>query len=53
MSALGLLRLLLTLERPIRDMVAAAVKAIKSGDQGSARLALEQALRLQFEARQR
>ena len=52
MSALQLLRLLWTLEKPIRDLVGGLVVALKGGDAGTARLALESALRLQFEARQ-
>lgn len=52
MSALQIFRIIWSLKTPIRDLVAGLVVAIKNNDPGTARLALESALRLQFEARQ-
>lgn len=52
MSLWQAVKLLLSLEKPIQDAVVQVVNAIKRGDSGAARIALESALRVQFELRQ-
>lgn len=53
MTPLAVVQLIMSLEPAVQDMVVSLIAALKTKDAAAERTAVEAALRLQFEARQK